>query len=255
MGILDAPATDWRGHPLAQFAAARDLVTPVATWDAGLLTGAHGSSVLMLPDTSGNGAHASAQNNTTVAPLLNGPLSAGALGGKPTLKFTGTQVLLAAARSDWPVLANLPQPFAMYTVARASSTLGLATARTLLGGTTATGATLLLVLSDGRPMIAAGALGSSGGPPLTDDSWHIWIGMFGTTTGWLMIDGFLVNATVTQAHGANSQPGVGIGAAFGGGTTHFYGDIAECGIIQGNMTLQMASDFTAHLNRKWGMGL
>lgn len=224
-------------------------------WDAGLLTGAHGSNVYMLPDISGNGCHASAQNNSTVPPLLNGPSSAGALGGRPTLKFTGTQVLLAAVRSDWPVLANLPQPFAMYSIFRASSTLGLATARTILGGTTVTGATLLLVLSDGRPMIAAGALGSSGGQPLTDDTWHIVVGMFGTTTGWIMVDGFLVNAAVTQAHGTNSQPGVGIGAAFGGGTTNFYGDIAECGIIQGNMTLQMAADFSGALNRKWGMGL
>lgn len=248
MGLLDPPAIDWRARPLSRLEYLRDLPTSVCAWDAGILAGANGSSVALLPDLSGNNHHATASAN---APTLTVP----GLGGRPTLNFSGTQLMLATARSAWPIGGNLAQPFTLWGVARASGSLGLTATRTMFGGLAATTSGIIyLTANDSLPTLYAGSPGSSGGEALADGAWHIWIGMAGTASGWLMVDGFLVGTAVTQSHGALALGTMGVGAR-GDSANPWFGDIAECGVLGAAISLRQAADLTAALNTKWAVGL
>lgn len=219
-------------------------------WSAQSLTGAvDGSAVNRLPDLTSHGQSMVSASAATAPTLkLNG------LNGHPTLDFATSKRLVATAMANGGIFqsAAIAQPFTMIAVAKARSA-DAGTARVVLSSTSASQCNLLINSTD-LLQIAAGTNGASGGPVLSDGTFHILMGVFDTGSAAIFVDGYCAGAAAGQSHGTNTISQFSMGSTASGGS-YFNGEIAEVMLLEGRPKLSEIKLINDYLSTKWGLGL
>lgn len=127
MGLLDAPANDFKGAPLASLDPLRDLPNVLGNWDASLLQGDVGDGVDALPDISGY-AQSLVRYSTAAKTLTIAQRN-----GRKVIRTNGTGNFLTCAGwgQRWGGI-NTPSPFTILAVVSATAGSG-SNPRTIVG--------------------------------------------------------------------------------------------------------------------------
>lgn len=239
-------ARDYRRSQLKHFDPLRDTAAQcILDLNADSVTGvADGGTVEVWRDESGWG-HAVTQDVASSRPLLN----LGDLNGHNYLNFRSGKYMTSAsgAFGVWPV--DLIQPITVFAVVRCLSSSS--------GGrriTASTGDMFDLVIESQHTLAcrADNSVFTRGGDRLDDDEWHVLCGVFDTSCGATFVDGRLMHADTTQAHGANPWVGLAIGAR-PDGSESLSGDIARIVAFQGRLTHSEIQAFSTRLGRLYGV--
>jgi hypothetical protein len=246
MGLLDAPASDYRGRTLAVFDPMRDLPNVLAWFDASTLTGSNGSNVTLWPASFGG-------FSLNVTPTNKPTLLTNAANGKNAVRFVPTSYLLNSdtiGAGGLGLVSGWAQPISYSFAFRLSADFAAAANATLLGSTNIN----VNIGSAGLSLYGnAGSASNKTGPALNDGQWHVGIFNFGTAGASCYIDGYLVSASSSQlGTGALSGLYVGPGAnltAPSAGTI----DVAEVIVANSVLSPSRADVLTQILAKKWGI--
>lgn len=251
MGFPPAPPVDFRGKPVASFDPLRDLPSVIGWWDSSTLPGANNSPIAVWPD-SGPAFNDLSQSTTAAQPTL----TTGGLNGKPTVHFEAASYIARQTFGNGLESgAGFSQPLTLVAVARISSTASRAAAGAITGWVSpaSTNRLSLQVDTSGTPSLIGASAGAVGGAPINDDQWHVLIGQFDLLSSSLYVDGFLVAALATQAHGTAVLKGFAIGAAVDGSGPLGTADIAEVGVINTRLSRKLVDQLTRYEATKWGL--
>ncbi|HBF30876.1 LamG-like jellyroll fold domain-containing protein [Rhizobium sp.] len=219
-------------------------------WSAQSLSGSvDGAIVNRIPDLTSHGQDMISASASTAPTLkLTG------LNGYPTVNFATSKRLIATAMANGGIFqsAAIAQPFTMIAVAKARNA-DAGTARVILSSTSASQCSLLINSTD-LLQIAAGSNGASGGPVLSDDAFHIVMGVFDTGSAAIFVDGYCAGAAAGQSHGTNTIAQFSMGSV-ASGASYFNGEIAEVMLLEGRPRLQEIKMVNDYLSAKWGLGL
>lgn len=247
MGLLDAPATDFRSKAVKAFDPTRDLPRCVAWYDATQATGVDGDSKMRWRDSSGYSNDAQAPATTNAATLRK-------TGGRSYYSFGATSWLRSSTfgSATWGQAAPFAQPNTIIIVARVSSTVGTGAVRNLIAGNLNSSRHRVLINSTPRSygQLAAPTPAAGGGPNLADDQWHVITSVMDSTSCSFYVDGYLVSALSSQAQGSDAFQFLNIGA-LNDGTLGANGvDIAEIIVCNDRLTPGRILDATKALATK-----
>lgn len=207
MGILDAPAADFRRSPMARFDPSRDVPNLLGWFDPDQLTGSNGAEVSRWPAAFGG---FSLNNFSTGKPtvLTNAQNGRRAVRFAAGAKLTNTDAFGSSGLGlSGPVGAPLMHAFvfrfsADYAVSGNVIMLqhGNMRVRYVLAGRT-----LYLTATNGE---------APNGPELNDGQWHVAVIAFGPSGASCYIDGYLTSilaapGAVTTATAYEVGPGIG----------------------------------------------
>lgn len=258
MGLLDAPAVDWRSRSLRLFRPERDMSIPCLAWyDASKLTLANGALIDMLPDHAGNGmAQAS---SGTARPVVK----TNSLNGLTTMTMSATQFMASAAGLTVWDFPNRAQPLTYVALFKMRAAASAAAARAVFCTTGTSNTSGLIVAattssSTGNDSWAypyAGAQGLGGGSGINDDNWHLVIVRMNAQGSTVLTDGYVTQAAVTAAHGTSGAGGRLVLGAFNvAGALPLDGEFAEGGFFAGELSMKECEALTDYFRAKWNFG-
>lgn len=227
MGILDAPATDWRKKALATFDPSRDLPQMIAWWkfDRQLAGTTDGAGVVAAYDYSG------LQQDL---PYLGAqPTKQTDADGSPVARFAAGQAFYSSFfGNQYPVSKGYARPLVYAALIKPSSsqTSGFAT---VFGGNLSGRITMTVDWSTGAPFGFDSSNGQ-GGEGVCDGNWHVVIAVIDSGTVSTYIDGYYTGG-FSGSTATAVLIGMSLGAAYDG-TQQYVGDIREAIVSNGRMS-------------------
>jgi|GEM_PF-7006165 hypothetical protein len=246
MGILDAPAADWRGKPLAVLHPARDIPSALAWFDASTLTGSNGQALTQWAASFGG-------FSMNLTPATNKPtlLTAAANGLNavrfaPTSYFRNTDTFGAGGQG---LISGWAQPLSFAFVFRMSTDYAVTGNVSPIGSSSMN----ISIAQNGLSLYGnAGTAGNTQSPQVNDGQWHVAVFNFGTGGANLYLDGYIASVTATNL-GAGTLTNLFFGTGLGLAPTAGTLDLAEVIIAQSVLTLSRVDDLTRKLATKWGI--
>jgi len=231
----------------SSFTPARDLPNVLGHWDASVLTAADGTAINTIPDLSGYGQDMVQWGTASQGTMAtrNGRRVVH-IGTSAWYGFTGWATRFGSA--------NLPQPYTVIGVMAAAAT-SPGTLRNIMGAGSTAVSELILDNSGYTATIQSGAAAvGNGGQPLNDNNMHVFAAVFDTNSAQVYVDGQLVSAAPSQAHGTNPITDLYWGCRVAG-SGGWNGDAGELIVTSGRLTTAQIYKASVGLAAKWGITL